>query len=182
MPPALEPVSINDVMAHLRLDSTSDNAYLATLITAARQTIEAECWCSLNTQTWQYWWDRFEWQMYIPRPPLISSTFIQYLAPQSSNSVYTVCPTSIYELSQHRGIPLYRLQCLQTWPITRGYRDDVMCQVVTGYGPNPTDVPGPIRQAILLLVAHMYLNRGEVVAQLPPAIGALMGNYRFKEF
>ena len=120
--------------------------------------------------------------MYIPRPPLISSSFLQYLAPGANNSTYTTVPTSIYELSEHHGLPFYRIQYLQTWPVTRGYRDDVQCQVITGYGPNPTDVPAPLRHAIKLLVAHMFANLGETVAEIPPAIAMLIDNYRFKEF
>jgi uncharacterized phiE125 gp8 family phage protein len=180
--PTIEPVSLEAALKHCRIDSHDDDIYVQSLVTLARETIEAECWCSMLQQTWHYWWDRFEWDMYIPRPPLIQSNFLKYLAPQATNNVWTVCPTTVYELSWHRQIPFYRIQYLQTWPVTRGYRDDVMCEVVTGYGANPSDVPLPLRQAILLLVAHLYANRGEVPAALPQAIDRLIGNYRFKEF
>lgn len=181
-PPAVEPVNLRDALNHCKIDNHSEDAYVQTLITVARQTIEKECWSSFIQQTWLYYWDRFEWELYIPRPPLISSTFLEYLAPQATNNVWSTVDPSIYELSSHREIPFYRIQYLKTWPITRGYRDDVRAQVITGYGPNPTDVPPALRQAILLMVGHLYLNRGEVPAQLPTAIDRLIGNYRFKEF
>ena len=102
--------------------------------------------------------------------------WIQYLPPQGNsagpNSYYTL-PYSIWETSAENGLPYIRAAWLQTWPITRGYRDDVTAQVVCGYGQLATDVPLPIRQAIKLLVAHMYANRGEVPAEMPKAIDAL---------
>jgi uncharacterized phiE125 gp8 family phage protein len=186
VPPAVEPVSLAMALKHLRRDDHSDDDLIAAWITAARQTIEQWCWSSFITQTWQYWWDRFHWQMYLPRGPLISKVgdadqWLKYIPPGAANNVYVTVPTSIYELSEHRKIPLYRIQYLQTWPITRGYRDDVCTQIVTGYGPDGGYVPGPIKQAILLLLTHMDLNRGEVPAEMPTAIDHLIANYRFKE-
>ena len=47
----------------------------------------------------------------------------------------------------------------------------------------PTDVPEPLRQAIRLLVAHWYENRGLVatgttIAVLPATVAALIAPYR----
>ena len=47
----------------------------------------------------------------------------------------------------------------------------------------PTDVPEPLRQAIRLLVAHWYENRGLIavgqsVAVLPATVAALLAPYR----
>jgi uncharacterized phiE125 gp8 family phage protein len=60
-----------------------------------------------------------------------------------------------------------------------GVEVDVTC----GYGDTPGDVPEPLRQAIRMLAAHWYENRGvvapgETVAQLPASVSALIGPYR----
>ena len=52
-----------------------------------------------------------------------------------------------------------------------------------GYGDAAVDVPEPLRQAIRLLVAHWYENRGLValgqqVAVLPQTVAALIAPYR----
>ncbi len=270
-PPAIEPVSITEAQQHLRLDGQFDADYIQSLITAARTILEQYCWSAFVTQTWQYWWDRYWWTMFIPRPPLrtgwnsgtIASTtcagttgtavlatqdqdqflstlyvgqtiyvsnvsvsgynvsgpitaltatgfqwtvgnglgpgtggtagtgnnggvqWVKYIPPQgvtAGPTTYTTCPYSIWETSAENGLPFIRAAYLQTYPITRGYRDDVTAQVVCGYGSQATDVPLPIRQAIKLMIAHLYANRGEVPAAMPPAIDALLTPYRFKEF
>ena len=54
--------------------------------------------------------------------------------------------------------------------------------VTVGYGDAAIDVPEPLRQAIRLLVAHWYENRGLVTAGtatvLPSTVAALLAPYR----
>ena len=55
--------------------------------------------------------------------------------------------------------------------------------VEVGYGDAGADVPEPLRQAIRLLVAHWYENRGLIaagnaVAVLPASVAALIAPYR----
>ena len=111
--------------------------------------------------------------------------WLKYVPPQgmvAGPSSYFTVPTSVWETSAENGLAYIRAAYLATYPITRGYRDDITCQVVCGYGQSPNDVPLPIRQAIKLMLTYLYLNRGEAPAEMPPAIGALIAPYRFKEF
>jgi uncharacterized phiE125 gp8 family phage protein len=55
--------------------------------------------------------------------------------------------------------------------------------VDAGYGAGPSNVPDALRQAVKLLVAHWYENRGliavgQTVAVLPAAVAALIAPYR----
>jgi hypothetical protein len=52
-PPASEPVTLGEAKDHLRLEHALDDAYITTLISAARQHIEQACWRGLVTQTWE---------------------------------------------------------------------------------------------------------------------------------
>jgi uncharacterized phiE125 gp8 family phage protein len=59
----------------------------------------------------------------------------------------------------------------------------VEIDVEVGYGGAPANVPESLRQALLLLVAHWYENRGmiaigQTVAVLPMAVAALIAPYR----
>ena len=55
--------------------------------------------------------------------------------------------------------------------------------VQLGYGANASDVPGALRHAVRMLVAHWYENRGLAalgagVAVLPAGVDALIAPYR----
>lgn len=57
----------------------------------------------------------------------------------------------------------------------------IAIDVVAGFGASPEDVPAPLRQAIRLLVARWFENRGDGSrsdAPLPPDIAALVTPYR----
>jgi len=71
------------------------------------------------------------------------------------------------------------------WTLTEPGRTaaGIEIDVEVGYGGAPANVPETLRQALLLLVAHWYENRGLVavgqsVAVLPMAIAALIAPYR----
>ena len=72
------------------------------------------------------------------------------------------------------------------WALTQPQRvaAGIELDVVCGYGDAATDVPEPLRQAIRLLVAHWYENRGLVasgatsVAIVPESVAALLAPYR----
>lgn len=70
------------------------------------------------------------------------------------------------------------------WPATRWELEAVRIQYRAGYGPEATDVPAPIRHAVLLLIGHLYENReAEVVGtraaaiELPTGVNALLSPY-----
>jgi len=52
-PPAAEPVTLQEALDHLRLDTAIDNSTVLRLITLARQYIEEIAWRGLVTQTWE---------------------------------------------------------------------------------------------------------------------------------
>jgi uncharacterized phiE125 gp8 family phage protein len=52
-------------------------------------------------------------------------------------------------------------------------------RVTAGFGPQGADVPQPLRRAVLLLVAHVFAQRGEEAGGgLPPGLGPLLAPYR----
>ena len=175
----------------MRIDSLDDADYVQSLITVARQTLEQWCWLSFIQQTWQYWWDRFWWKMFLPRPPVrvgfnpvvnpgdpmrpLQNTncggvsYVGYLLPQAISEAPSVLRDPAHDRvgnEQGKRASLSRMAYLQTFPVTRGYRDDVTAIVVSGYGPKPSDVPMPLRQAMKLLIAYLY----RTAAKSPPCL------------
>ena len=70
VPPAVEPITAKEAALSCRQDGDFDLDYFQGLVTVARMTLEQWCWSAFIQQTWQYWWDRFWWKMFIPRGPV----------------------------------------------------------------------------------------------------------------
>ena len=59
VPPATEPLSLEEVKEHLRIDSSAEDALLQMYIEAARKVCEHNTARALITQTWETTFDRF---------------------------------------------------------------------------------------------------------------------------
>ncbi len=68
-----------------------------------------------------------------------------------------------------------RLVLSGTAPVTVGKAvNGIEIDVTAGYGPSSLDVPAPLRQAIMMLVAHWYEHRGAVGHDMAGAIPPLV--------
>ena len=70
-----------------------------------------------------------------------------------------------------------------TMPVPGRIAAGIELDVTFGFGDAAADLPEPLRQAIRLLVAHWYENRGLVAAAdkstvLPSTVAALISSYR----
>jgi uncharacterized phiE125 gp8 family phage protein len=76
-PPAEEPISLQEVRAHLRLESGEDE-YLTSLIKATRRYCEAFQGRAYVTQTWDLYLNSFRWVFIkVALPPLQEIEFIK---------------------------------------------------------------------------------------------------------
>jgi len=180
-PPALEPITLAEAKAHLRVDASDEDNYIAALIQAARATIEAWEWRSHITQTWELRLDAFpsgSWPIYVPRPPLQSVTSpIAYI---DANGVAQSLLAAKYDVDSKsepgRIKPIYG----EVWPTTRpGILNAVTVTYVAGYGAAAASVPARTKHAIKLLVGLWYEQRepivtGTISTRIPDTIEALL--------
>lgn len=160
-----------------------EGAYFNSLIKAAGQHIESLCG-PLITQTW-YQYEN-DWPagdvLSIGKPRLQSITAITYT---DVDSVTATLASSNYAVDvENEYSPRVVLEDDGEWPsIDLHPKNPIRVEFICGYGDETTDIPEPIRIAILMLVAHWYENRepvsfGQNVTSLPFAIDALIANYR----
>lgn len=182
-PAAIRALDLDEVKAHLRIVGTDEDSHLERLMLAAEQWCEAETGRALCTQTWKFRLDCFPCgEIVVPHPPLQSITAIQYVdtagatqtlaAPDYQVDIYTepARVASGYGLS---------------WPATREVYNAVTVTAVCGY-LNAAAVPQKLKQAMLLVLAHLYEHREEVsdfqTFQVPKASEWLAAPYRVHVF
>jgi uncharacterized phiE125 gp8 family phage protein len=160
-PPAAEPVSTAEAKAHLRVDSDDENTLIDALVAAARQHIERETRRALITQTWELRLDKFPRDtIRTPVGPLQSVSSIKY---DDINGVEQTLSTATYEIDTSVEPGWIVRVGDGAWPDTMVAINSVRVRFVAGYGAAAV-VPQILKQAILLLVGHWYMNREVTIA------------------
>lgn len=180
-PPAVEPVSIAEAKAHARIDTADEDAIVASLVTTSRLSIEAALGLGLVSQDWRIRLDAVPRSgvIELPMRPLVSVLAVQVR--DAAGGAVTLA-ASDYEVDTASVPP--RIALSGTVSALPGVRlGGIVIDVTVGFGMAAADVPTPIRQALLMLVAHWYEHRepvavGGAPARIPDAIDALLAPYR----
>lgn len=175
--PTEEPCTLQEVKDHLRKTTNEDDTYLTTLITTVRVYLEDYTGRKFVTQTINDWRDRFSftipWWEGVRDGALTEFQKrvleIRYLPVQSvtqvstfdDNDTETVFNSANYQEDSVDEDYAARviLKDGATWPTDLRPANAVKIEYVAGYGL-AGDVPGPIRQALKMGAAFMYMNRG----------------------
>jgi uncharacterized phiE125 gp8 family phage protein len=180
-PPALEPVSLADAKHFLRVEHDDDDDVIAALIAAARVHIEAQTRRALIEQTWRLTRDVWPAAGRLPLlpAPLQDITAIRVFDADGMPQLLDVDDFAIDRASAPAVLAFAR----GTPPAQGKLAAGIEIDIVAGYGDEPDDVPAPLRQAIRMLVAHWYENRGVTaasgeVASMPQAAASLIAPFR----
>jgi uncharacterized phiE125 gp8 family phage protein len=177
--PATEPLSYSDVKAYLRLNDDSEQAFVTSLITVARQIVEGQIWRPLISQTWAMQFDYSEigTNIYnINKAPLLSVTDVKYY--DEDDTLQTLA-ASQYEVDIYGSPARFRLINV---PKLKDRMNAMQLNFTCGY-TNAAAVPSPIKQAMYLIIGHLYENRQDVVTgtqvhQIPDSSKYLLEPYR----
>jgi uncharacterized phiE125 gp8 family phage protein len=180
--PAVEPVALAEAKAHLRVDGTAEDTLIASLIVAARLNVEAAAGLALVTQGWSYFldaWPRGS-ALKLPLRPVQSVVAVRL---HDENAVATTLDPVFYLLDGAGAPPRLVRQGALVWPKPGRVANGIEVAFTAGFGDGAADVPGPIRQAILMLVAHWYEHRSPVeigahAEPVPGMVGELLAPYR----
>ena len=181
--PAAEPLTTAECRSHLNLDETYYDTILDNLVVAARQKVEAETGRQLISATYDLTLDKFPPGtriLHMPKGQLQSVSAITYTDRAGASATFSA-DDYIVSIKRDPGsiTPGYD----KTWPSARQVRDAVQIRFVCGYGDAASDVPQAIKQAILLLVGHLFENREAVLVGpgatvLPMAVDSLLAPYK----
>lgn len=177
--PATEPLTYAEVKAFLRLNDDSEQTFVTTLITIARQIVEGQTWRPLISQSWALQFDASELNLFISninKAPIISIDMVTYY--DVNNALQTLSPT-LYETDIYGNPARFRLKSI---PSVYDRMGALIVNFVCGY-TNAAAVPQAIKQAMLLIIGHLYENRQDVVTgtqvnEIPMASRYLLEPYR----
>ena len=163
-PPQEEPLSLGEAKDHLRVTSTGEDSLIGRLIVTARQSVERRLGRALPTQTYDYFLDAFPRgdAIEVPRPPLQSVTSVKY-TPDGGVETTFASADYLVDTTGHPGRIV--LGVSEAWPSDQLQAiNGLVVRFVAGYGNTPTDIPEPIRQAVLIYLATLFEHREAVVA------------------
>ncbi|MCC7006004.1 MAG: phage head-tail connector protein [Ottowia sp.] len=156
-----EPVPLAEAKLHLRIDSNEDDALIATLIGAARQSAEMLTGQQFVTARWQYGIDHFpamDQPIHLPKNPVQSVITIKYLDLSGSLQSLDIEDYLVDKSSQPaRVAPSFG----KNWPSTLAQLGAVSVTFDAGYGL-AVDVPAGIKAWIKLRVGSLYACREEL--------------------
>ena len=182
--PAAEPVTRTEAKLHLRVDVTTDDTLIDSLIQAAREYVEIYTGRAFVRRTYRADIPDFWEQMRLPHKPIISITSIKYFDTASPAALTTLAATN-YELSRDVVSRSYG----GTWPSINSMTNAVQITYLAGYAPTSSpevlteSMPESIRSAMLLVIGDLYENREGIVLypgaiQTNPTVNRLLDQYR----
>lgn len=186
-PPTWEPVYVPEARAQCRVTDTSEDAFIASLIKAAREHCEKITGFAYSQRTMELWleeWPECEDEIELPHPPLVSVSGVTYYG--TDDTAYTLDPAYYYvnTISEPGNV---HLRYLKAWPsaVLRDY--NAVCVTYVCGHTRPEDVPETVKLAIRLLVGHWFENRedsitGTVNRQIENGVNRLLGIERLVSF
>lgn len=179
---ATEPVTLADAKAHLRLDGTAEDMLVASLIVTSRLHIEQALGLALITQGWSWLIDAWPDSnvLRLPMRPIQSITAVRVYAEDGSADALA---SQSYLLDGAGAPARLVLRRGHIWPLPGRGASGIEIAFVAGFGATAETVPAPIRQAILLLVAHWYEHReptdlGSPSAPIPTSVSNLLAPFK----
>ncbi len=158
-----EPITLAEARKHLRIEpygspeAHPDDSYISMLITAAREWCEQYTGRGLASQTIEMALDEFpDNEIQLPLTPVTSITSVKYV---STAGVETTISNSVYALDDYSQPNWLVLTYGSVWPDTNGGANNIKIRMVAGN--TSSNIPFPIKSAILLIIGNLYENRQE---------------------
>ena len=155
--PAVEPVTVAEAKAHLRVTSTNEDALISNLIASAREEVEAATGIALITQDWRLYLDAWPdcGVIRLPKHPvqLVSQVTVYDALGTATSGV----PSAV---NLDRASRPARFAKPDSVALPGQAMNGIEIDFRAGFGSTGVDVPDGLKRAILLLVSFWFEHRG----------------------
>jgi len=176
-PPLIEPLELDYTKTFLRVDGDDENTLIGDLISSARQRVEALIGTSLITRRRVYRSDKiYNSTLFVNHSPIVA---IHAVHVRSEDGEVTEIALENISINLKTKPVSLRTHPRRDWASFGSDICQVEVELGAGYGEDPSDIPMPIRQAMLLLIADAYEHRGQGDRPaVPMMVDALLMPYR----
>lgn len=181
-PPAEEPVTLAEAKTYLRVDADNDDTLIGNLISAARIACEGYTARAFVNRDISVFAD--QWPVAnscaeaigfsLPKPPLSDVSAIEIFDAAHSHTALAADQYFVDTVSVPGQVILEQSAMM---PLAGQVANGIAIHFTAGYGA-ASDVPAPIRQAILQMTAYLYDNRGESNALTRSGAAELLQPFR----
>jgi len=191
--PTVEPVTLAEAKAHLKVTYTNEDSLITAMIQAAREEAENYTQLAFVEQTIEESFDRFPSacpnnffsSLWLSRSPLYDTASLVIKYQDTDNAEQTLA-TSKYDIDDKVKPGCITPAYNESWPSTANVKNSVTVTYKAGFGTTAADVPQTIKQAMLLMIGNWYEKRSDD-PQTPftRKIGnaqALLDRHRITEF
>lgn len=159
-----EPLTLDEAKKQVEIERADHyhDAYLTSLIKAARNRAEIETSRQIMTATWDLTLDKFPdgyKHIKVPLPPLQSVTSVTYLDDDGDTQTFS---SAAYKVITGREPGRIALRSGYAWYSTRNEEEVVTVRFVAGY-TSAANVPDLLKIAMRMMIGHWFENREEVV-------------------
>lgn len=177
--PALEPVTLPEAKAHMRLGHDSEDDLVSGLIRAARDEVERTTGTALIDQSWRLVLDAWPRNDVVALTPHPVREILSVTVYGSEGEASLVDPSACRLDGHARPARLW----LAERPAPGAALNGIEIDFRAGFGEAGTDVPDMLKRVILMLVAHWFEFRGVASAAdqpvgYPPGFDRLVSAWR----
>lgn len=177
--PTVEPVTLADAKAHLKLQHDSEDSLISGLIRAARDEVEKSAGLALIDQTWRLALDRWPRDScaLIAKHPVKEVLSVTAYGPDGEASLIDPDTYQLDTLSRPARLHFEA----QTAPLRA--MNGIEIDFAAGFGEAGPDVPDLLKRAVLVLMAHWFEFRaafgpGDQPVSFPVGYERMLAGYR----
>lgn len=132
-PPAAEPLSLDDVKEHCRIDTDADDVTLSAYIAAARAVGETETQRAFLEQVFEARYDAWPGageSLWLPRPPLVDVESVTYIDADGAEQTLS---TDVYGVDTAQEPGRVYLKSGQSWPTLGEHPSPIRVEYTAGH-------------------------------------------------